>query len=646
MRRKEKLKITRLCIFVLNMQTLDMTSNLLLSKSIGRMYPWPNVINMKITVNTKFNKHMSTLTKQIRYLLANTGPLESFILRTPAFEEEVDFTPTEKKTIFRAISRHPLLVLELSEYPFKDLIYLAESFINNCFPQLISLSLMSILPSKGMEDTLGIITKGFSEAKSIETLKASIIHTNIEEAVQLIKVLREVPNVQVVDFSFPLFTKGICAVYKIFFEKPKIKKIVTKAYEYNDNCMDPFIDMFYLVPNLKCVKFNCLKNDADKVIHMETLFRVINCSCLQQLVFKNICVKDIENKARLVFSKTSLLKKIKLENTCSMTKVPKFLSSINETPNLETLSITFTLCSKLAVEAFGNCITMASNLLHVDLENCRIPDLHFASLRPARLLKKIKTLKLRGNYLGYNTYLQIIEILKSPVTVIEYIDVTDMDIPTDKIYEIFKVMQSHPTLKVFLWDCIYGSIMYDNFHSLIKSSGLLERISIWDINFSPLAIFKALKKSSKLEYLSFGVSSFDHMAVRKLWKLCEKNRSLKLLRLNLARTNFNVGISFDYFFNELIKRLKPKDISMKLKRYSKEDREYKITIRIIKKLRFTINLDISILEKYVKQWWDFKTLHSMVIKDDFISTSDNWNKWIKEQESSEELKESIIFYLY
>eukprot|EP00826_Nyctotherus_ovalis_P013046 TRINITY_DN13490_c0_g1_i8.p1 TRINITY_DN13490_c0_g1~~TRINITY_DN13490_c0_g1_i8.p1 ORF type:complete len:651 (+),score=136.92 TRINITY_DN13490_c0_g1_i8:126-2078(+) len=650
MGRKEKAKIIRLCRFILNMQTMDMTSDTLLLKRIGRVYPWPSVLSMAITVDTKFNKHMSVLTSQLRYLLANTGPLESFALRTPAFEEEVDFTPTDKQRIFRAIARHPLLVLELSEIPFKDLIYLARGFIDKDFPELRSLSLMNVLPSsRGTEDTLGIITKGFSEAESVEELKVSIMHTNIEEAVQLVKVLHELPNIQSLSFSFPLFTKAICAAYLCFFEKPQIRQITTYAYEYNDTCMYPFEDVYYLVPNLKSVEFCCLKSDGDvecKLIEMDAFFRAINCSCLQQFTLRNICVKDIHENARLLFSKTSIVKRLKLQYVCSMQNVVKFLSSAGETPNVEELGFSLMLCSPPAVEALRRCLSMATSLVHISLENCRMLDQHFVSLRPARLFRKAKTLKLRGNYLRYSSLIQIIEILKTPHTEIEHLDITDLDAPADKISEIFNAIHSHPTLKTFLWNCIYASLMYDNLYAVVKDNVLIERLSMRHVNVSPANVFKAMKMATKLQWISFGATSFDHIAIRKLWKLCEKNRTLKLLKLNLTRTNFSFGSSFDYFFNELMKRLKPKEIAVTLKKFSREDREYKMKIRMIKKLIFSVIMNVEILEKYVKQWWNFKMLHSVIIGDSFITAQSDWARWITEYTQSEKLRETVIFYLY
>lgn len=650
MGRKEKAKIIRLCRFILNMQTMDMTSDTLLMKRIGRVYPWPNVASMAVTVNTKFNKHMSILTNQLRYLLANTGPLESFALRTPAFEEEVDFTPTDKQRIFRAIGRHPLLVLELSEIPFKDLIHLARGFIDKEFPELRSLSLMNVLPSsRGTEDTLGIITKGFSEAESVEELKASIVHTNIEEAVQLVKVLRELPNIRLLSFSFPLFTRAICAAYLRFFEKPKIVQIVTCAYEYNDTCMQPFENMYYLVPNLKAVEFCCLKSEGDvncKLIEMDAFFRTISCSCLQQFTLRNIYVKDIQENARQLFSKTSLVRRLRLEHVCSMQSATRFLRSVGEAPNVEDLGLSLTLCSPPAVEALGSCLHVVSGLLHVDLQNCRIPDQHFVSLRPATLFRKAKTLKLRGNYLRYSSLMQIIDILKTPYTAMEYLDITDLDAPADKIPEIFNAIHAHPTLKTFLWDCVYASLMYDNLYAVVKDNVLIERLSMRHVNVSPANVFKAMKKGTKLQWVSFGASSFDHIAIRKLWKLCEKNRTLKLLKLNLTRTNFSFGSSFDYFFNELMKRLKPKEIAVTLKKFNKEDREYKMKIRMIKKLTFSVLMNVEVLEKYVKQWWDFKMLHSVVIEDSFIVVQSDWAKWIAEYAQSEKLRATLIFYLY
>jgi len=617
-----------------------MTSEMILKNSIGRTYPWPKVTNMTITINSK--SHKPTLSKQLKYIIVNTGYLSYFALKRSPMKG-INFTSANKQIIFRALVKHPLLVLELTNCRFNDLIYVANGFIEKRFTELRSLSLLNVQPSRNIESTLNAITKGFREAVSAEELKVSMMHK--DEVIPLIRVLSELPNVQTITFSFFHFTKTICTVYTNFFLRPKIRKIITKAYKYDSTCMQPFADLFYLPPNLTYVKFNSLQTDSYnelKPIDMEPLFK--RYSSLQTLILRNICIKDIEHKGGLMFSK--VLKEIKLKNICTTENVSKLLSSVKELPALEVLSMNLMLSSLIAVEALEHCIKMATNLAYLSLEYCGIHDQHFISLRPDRVFRSIKVLKLKGNYLKYESYKQIIEVIRNPLTNIEYIDITDLYIPTNKLYEIFNVIQSHPTLKVFIWNNVYGTSANDNFNLVIKYSGLLEQISIQHVSFSALSIFKALKRNAKLRYISFGISSFNYVEIKKLCKLCEKNNNLELLELNLTQTDFTNHCSFNYFLNELMGRLRPREMRVKLKRLKKEDREYRIKIKIIKKLIFSVSLDMLTFERYIKQWWDSKILHSIVTKCRFIANKLNWAKWIIEHNLNKSLKESLILYLY
>ncbi len=642
-----KSKLERLRVFILNFCNLDITSTHL---RITRRFPRPNATSLRICIDSKQAKQMPLAGREIARTLDVMEGVCSFELKNTGYDEELDLPVGEKERIYKSLIAHSVSLTEvkLESLSAKDLLYLSVGFFHGGFEALRSLEVRDLDPEGVSEADGAKLASGFSAANSVEFLSVGFERKAGEEIQTLLGVFAAMPAVKIVEFRFAQFTEKICSACTKFFERPTVSQIVTTFGQYTEFCMTPFGDLVYLKSSLKRVEFACQNQDVDtehNLVDMSAFFRLLTCSAIESFTLKNICIKELSKHAEEFCSKNSVLRELTLERAATLWELGMFLTKCTDLRKLERLRLDFAISDGKMAASLAQLISAAPGLVHVDLTGCRIPDSAFCSIRPARLLGKCRYVALRGNYLCYNSYSQIVELLRQSCT-IEYLDITDTEVPADKVGSVFTAMQNHPSLRTFLWNCVYGSTMYDGLNLALKYGKRIERLEMRDLNFSPLQIFRSLKRNSPLRRLSIGVAAFDSLSVRKLWKLLCKNGTLDTLFLNLISTNFAQGVAFDSLFRELTRRLEIRQVCVRLKRYSQTDPEYNIKLGLGSRLVLNANLNILWFEHIVADWWNLGRLHSVLVRDLFLRRKADWIRWLIGHKLGTETKARLVFYLY
>jgi len=621
MSKEIRLKIHRLYKFLVNLSESNFTTNSLIVRRIAQVYSFPKSSNFSLKIDTKQYKPLCGLIKFLLNIIKNMDQLETFSLENRVSRQSIDFSVPHKQKIYKTLCRHSdsLIFISINSYQINEL-----EFIGNCFKEgklqnLQTLQFMDILPGKISLDLFDQICQNFKLCKSLKTIKISISHKFEYEILQLLKILLMVENIQEIFYSFLYFNEKICEEYCKLFEKPKITKIITKSFEFSNFCMNPFREIMFLKSSLKIVKFICTNQNIDtenNLIEINQFLRLISISSIEKFSIKNLCIKELPKITANIFYKNSQLQSLNFHNFCPIKDLSNFFISAENlvSEKLQKFQICTPLCDPKITTNFAKMLNnfCTEKLEFISLENCQIPDSQFVNLKLAKLFRKCKFLNLKGNYLLYNSYIEICELLKNSYKM-QYLNITDCEVPQEKICEIFKVIEGHFSLCEFIWNFNFASILYESLNLLVKYNTKIQKFIMKSTNFMPINIFRTLKKSKNLEIFNIGISAFDNFAIRKLWKLLTKNNIIQKLKLNLERTNFESGFcSFEHIFKEILQRTKPHEIRFCLKKFSQDLSEFLIKILIQQKLQFKLFYRIKKISEFINNWFHLKICHSVL----------------------------------